>query len=213
MAVRLGVIWIGDESKRPDSLIQTWKDKHPNLEHVIFGNDYLKSRKWRNQKLIDEYLAHSDYPGVADVMRYEILLEEEFFIHPADSECLENIEELLVGRDIIAVYENEIAAPGLISPIYYAKPNYPFVRCLVENLPDSVYDEHGKYMKPWKWTGNKYMQKIYESRDWGFTPLPSYTFTPVHHTGLTYEGGGKIYARQLWGSTFKIYGTDKIEKV
>jgi hypothetical protein len=31
--------------------------------------------------------------------------------------------------------------------------------------------------------------------------LPSYAMYPVHATGLAYEGHGRVYARQLWGST------------
>jgi hypothetical protein len=31
--------------------------------------------------------------------------------------------------------------------------------------------------------------------------LPSYTFYPVHATGLRYRGHGKVFAHQLWGST------------
>lgn len=207
--MKLATIWIGDDSKRPDNLIQTWKDKHPNLEYQLYDNDYLHGREWYNQSLIDEYLEHKDYPGVADIMRYEILLEEEAFIHPADSVCLHNIEELL-DTDIVTVYENEKAAPGLISPVYYAKPGHPFVRRLVENLPSTVFNDNGEYMKPWTWTGNLYMQTMYESKDWGFKPLPSYTFTPIHHTGRKYRGKKKVYATQLWGSTFDIYGTDEM---
>ena len=33
------------------------------------------------------------------------------------------------------------------------------------------------------------------------TILPSYTFLPIHCTGLEYKQHGKIYAYQEWGST------------
>lgn len=203
--MKLGTIWIGDDSKRPDRLLQTWQDKHSELDYVIYDNKFLKSRTWKNQHLISQYWWHEDYAGVADIMRYEILLDEEVFIHPADSECLHSIMPLIKNRDILTVYENEKAAPGLISPVYYAKPNHPFVKHLVDNLPYDIFKE-SEYMKPWTWTGNLYMQKCYELKDWGFKPVPSYRFTPVHHSGLEYKGRGKIYARQFWGSTFDIYG-------
>jgi glycosyltransferase involved in cell wall biosynthesis len=37
--------------------------------------------------------------------------------------------------------------------------------------------------------------------------FPSYTFLPVHLTTLEYEGHGKIYAFQAWGSTKQSYDT------
>lgn len=203
--MRLTTIWVGDDSKRPDKWINTWKEKHPHLEHYIFNNDDLFGRTWKNQKLIDLYLERKDYPGVADVMRYEILLEEETFIHPADSICLHPIDELIEQNEIITVYENEVVREGLISPVYYAKKWHPFVQHLVDNLPDYIYDEDGNYLEPWANTGNLYMQKSYELKDWGFTPLPSWTFTPVHYTGETYTGDGKVYAKQTWGSTLNTY--------
>lgn len=211
MKNKLSTIWIGDESKRPDSLIQTWKDNHPEWEYSVHGNDTLYGRTWKNQKLIDHYLYAEDYPGVADIMRYELLLEEGQFIHPADSVCLNPVDELLENAEIIAVYENETVVPGLISPVYYAKKGHPFVRELVDNLPGHPYDENGEYVKPWILTGNTYMRKTYEKWKWGFKPLPSYTFTPVHHSGKKYRGKKKIYAKQMWGSTFQSYGTDNMK--
>ena len=39
-------IWIGDESKRPDKWLQTWKDAHPEWEYSIWGNYELKNYQW-----------------------------------------------------------------------------------------------------------------------------------------------------------------------
>lgn len=203
--MKLGTIWIGDDSKRPDKLIDSWKRLHPDWEYQLYDNDYLYGKKWVNQELLDQYLELKDYPGVADIMRYEILYNEELFLHPADSECLIAIDDLVKDRDIVTVYENEKVRPGLISPVYYAKKNHPFVGHLIEHMSTSAYDENGVYLEPWQNTGNLYMQKVYESREWGFKPLPSYTFNPVHFTGETYTGNGKIYARQMWHSTNNTY--------
>jgi cellulose synthase/poly-beta-1,6-N-acetylglucosamine synthase-like glycosyltransferase len=37
------------------------------------------------------------------------------------------------------------------------------------------------------------------------TVFPSYSFLPMHYTGIEYKGHGKIYAYQEWGSTKKNY--------
>jgi hypothetical protein len=47
---KLHVIWVGDESKRPDHWIQTWRDKHPTWEFRLWGNteyDGVPGTRWR----------------------------------------------------------------------------------------------------------------------------------------------------------------------
>jgi mannosyltransferase OCH1-like enzyme len=34
-------IWVGDQSKRPDKLIQTWIDKNPSWQHKLWTDDNL----------------------------------------------------------------------------------------------------------------------------------------------------------------------------
>lgn len=200
-------IWIGDDSKRPDHLLQSWKDKHPDWEYRLWRNKDLYGRKWKNQSLIDVYLREKRYPGVADVMRYEILYENGGFLHPADSLCLHNIEPLLKGsHDALAVYEQEDVRPGLVSPLYGCSKGNPFAKALIDNLPaipPKAFNRRPLISKaPWQVTGNAYMRRMIAKENYpGLLILPSYRFNPIHHTGLTYEGKGKVYAVQQWGST------------
>jgi hypothetical protein len=114
--------------------------------------------------------------------------------------CLHNIEELLIDPyDSFAVYENEIAAPGLISPLYGCIPGAAFAKCLIDNLPDQIPSPE---WLPWQVTGNRYMQKMVKSCDVSRLKIfPSHVFTPIHWTGLRYNGSGKVYSVQQWGST------------
>lgn len=204
----LFTIWIGDETKEPVDLIESWKQKHPNWEHRVYRNKDLYGRKWKNQRLIDVYLKEGRYAGVADVMRYELLYEHGGFCHPADSECLHNIEPLLDKNfDAFGVYENEKVRPGLVSPLYACTPKHRFAGFLVNNLPTippRAKRPTGKLISkaPWQVTGNAYMKRmIAEHRDLSLYIWPSYRFNPIHHTGETYTGRGKVYACQQWGTT------------
>lgn len=199
----LFVIWIGDESKRPDHWIDTWKSKHPDWEHRIYGNETLYGRTWKNQELIDCYISSNDWPGVHDIMRYELLEEHGGFCHPADSECLYNVEELLDDHTAYGVYENEIARPGLVSPLYACVPGHPFVKLLNNNLPKHPgLNRKGDFLPPWKVTGNLYMKKMIEKYpDPTLKLWPSYRFIPIHFTGETYKGDEKVYAVAKFGST------------
>jgi len=202
---KLHTIWIGDDKKRPDHLLETWQELHPEWEYKIWNNDDLYGRTWKNQKLIDVYLDEKRYAGVADVMRYEILYEEGGFVHPADSKCLHNIEPLLSPKyDAYGVYENEKVRPGLVSPLYACTKGNKFAKALVDNLPHIPPRAPGRAISkaPWQVTGNDYMRRMIKKENYkGLLIWPSYRFTPVHYTGETYKGRGKVYAVQQWSTT------------
>ena len=194
---KLHVIWIGDETKTPWHNIKTWQDKH-DWPFKLWGNHELQTYKWQRQDIIDEYMRYKNYPAVADVMRYQILLDEGGFVAPADSVCLHNIEELL-NTPAIAVYENEKVRPGLISPLYASTPGHPLPKALLDRM--TMKYKGNRPRRPVFVTGNYFMQEVVESQDWNLTVLPSYTFTPIHFTGETYQGSDKVYALQTWGDT------------
>lgn len=204
------VIWIGP-NPAPMNWIKTWQEKHPSWDFRIVGNDELYGRTWRNQSLIDVYLKENRYPGVADVMRYELMYEEGAFVAPADSICLHPVDELLTDCDALAVYENEKVRPGLVSPLYACTPHNAFAKVLVDNLPDTPpLAKNGTTERPskapWLVTGNLFMQQmIAKHKTPGLKIVPSYTFNPIHHTGETYKGTGKVYAKQMWGTTHNTY--------
>lgn len=201
-------IWIGDESKAPRYNFDTWREKHPDWDYRVYGNETLYGRKWKNQGIVDQYLKEKRYPGVADVMRYELLLEHGGFCHPADAECLHNVEELLdPNYDAYAVYENEQVRPGLTSPLYACSAGNEFCKALVDNLPAvpphaarGTPDRPSK--APWQVTGNAYMRTMIARMNYPKLLIwPSYRFIPIHHTGVRYEGNEKVYAVQQFGST------------
>jgi len=191
-------LWVGPKPA-PMEWINTWREKHPDWEHILWDNDKVFGRKWRNQRLIDEYKKQECWHGVADVARYEILYEMGG-LHPgADTICKHNTEELWAdGFELYAVYENEEVRPGLITPLYASVPGHWFVDELIKGL------EKKEATEPWLTTGNKYMQEMVA----GYMPpmmiLPSYRFNPRHYTGVTYQGTGKVYAEQQWGTTHEL---------
>lgn len=199
----LFTIWIGDESKCPHDLLQTWKDKHPDWNYQVFGNETLYGRIWYNQSLIDVYLKEKRYPGVADVMRYELLHEHGGFCYPADSKCLHNIDELFDSKnDAYCVYENEKVRPGLVSPLYACTKGNAFAQYLIDHLPTIPPKVNGVSRAPWQVTGNKFMRDSIASMNYSRLKIwESFRFNPIHHTGETYKGNEKVYGVQQWGAT------------
>ena len=193
-------IWVGPKPA-PMKWIDTWKEKHPDWEYILWDNDKVFSRTWINQKHVDFYREKEIWHGLADVIRYEILYEYGGFLHAADSECLRPVDELIDDHDAWGVYENEKVRPGLISPLYACRKGNGFAWKLIQGL--KAKKEVGE---PWMTTGNLYMKEMVEkANDPKVKIFPSYYFSPKHYTGEEYKGDFKPYARQFWGSTKGAY--------
>lgn len=195
----LGHIWIGTRAA-PTELLETWRKFHPDWEYRLYDNDYLFSRKWRNQSLIAEYYRVGRFSGVSDLMRYEILYEEGGFIPEADSVCLRATDELWQNEHLYAVYENEQEVPGYISPFLASVPGHSYLNKVIRNLgrlwtPETL-------RTPWKCVGNAYLAKRLARRTpHDYTVFPSHYFIPTFRTGQKYQGSGPVFCEQLYGST------------
>jgi hypothetical protein len=196
-------IWVGDEAKRPDNCIQTWRDAHPGWEFRIWGNQELTTRAWVNHVHIEAMLPR-ELNGVADMMRWEILHEHGGVVFDADSICLRALDDELLDCEAFACWENEIVRPGLIAAGYFGcQPGNTFVRAIIDDIaasPSVVED------MAWKTVGPQRLTDCY--RKFAYSPLaiyPSHYFIPKHFTGQEYQGKGPVYAHQLWGSTLQAY--------
>lgn len=196
-------IWVGDETRRPDNCIQTWRDAHPGWEFRLWGNAELEGRDWINAHHMTQ-MAPRELNGVADMMRWEILLEHGGLVFDADSICLRPLDDTMLDCDAFACWESEIARPGLIAAGYFGcTAGNAFVKRIVEDIaasPSVIGD------MAWKTVGPQRLTDCY--RKFVYTPLriyPSHMFIPRHFTGVTYGGSDPVYAHQLWGSTLRIY--------
>lgn len=196
-------IWVGDETRRPDNCIRTWQEAHPDWELRLWGNAELEGRNWINARHMAE-MAPRELNGVADLMRWEILLEHGGLVFDADSVCLRPLDEDLLDCEAFACWESEIARPGLIAAGYFGcTASNAFVKQIVEDIaasPSVIGD------MAWKTVGPQRLTDCY--RKFAYTPLricPSHMFIPRHFTGVTYEGRDPVYAHQLWGSTLHSY--------
>ncbi len=156
---------------------------------------------WRDDKLC----------GVADLMRWEILLDEGGIAIDADSLCLKPLESYFFDCNFIACYENEIAKPGIISNgLVGASKDNSVIKHIVEkiNKENNIarkfiwYRLKTKKQPAWKTVGPIALTNaIMETGDLNANIFPSHFFLPNHYSGSSYTGGGPIYCDQLWGST------------
>jgi mannosyltransferase OCH1-like enzyme len=212
---RMVHIWIGPYEP-PLDWMNTWKEKHPDWEYMVFTDEMLKSRKWHNQHLIDEYYRRGTWAGVADLIRYELLYEGGGFLPPADAVCLHNTDELFTSPPdhAYSVYENDRdkhLAPNYISPIMACNAGNTFVKLLIDTLHKLPANQ--LQPAPWKSTGNAWLSKFVPNKEQHKLIIwPSHYLIPKHYSirSTPYKGDDKIYAEQMWGSTKRRYKKIKL---
>lgn len=193
------IVWVGDQSKRPDRWINSWRHKNPGWTVRVWGNSELTSLEWINHKHISEMLNRQAWEGVADMMRWEILDKHGGFAVDADSLCVRTLENWLFEPQIFAGWENELRRPGLIANGYvYARPGNPLVREIISDIYDLEHVPGPAYLMvgPYRLTDTFRRMKYTD-----LTIYPSHYFIPTHHTGLKYQGSGPVFAQQMWSNT------------
>ena len=205
----MGQIWIGPYP-RPKDWMQTWQDAHPDWTYRVYDNDYLLNRRFRNQALINAYFRQGLFAGVADLMRYEILLDEGGFIAAADSLCLHPVDAIITEARAYAVYEYPVRPTTLISPFLASEPGNPVIARVVKRLSRN---QPKDLRAPWRSTGNGFLRGFFRKNPdllEQVTIFPGHYFNPEHYHGETYSGPDRIYARQLWGTTRNTYPHSKL---
>ena len=201
--------WVGPKPP-PLKWMKIWKEKNPGWLYRLWTEKDILSNTWVNQKHITHYYKNKIWHGVADVCRYEILYHHGGFMPGADSICKLPIDDLFTTEyDSYGCYENEKVRPGLISPLMACVKGSKFALELIDGL-----HELKSVGEPWRTTGNLFMQKMHKKTKANVKIYPSHVMNPVHYTGETYKGNGKIYALQMWGSTIDGYseGVESEEK-
>lgn len=199
---KLSHIWIGPKPA-PLKWMHTWRDKHPDWEYSIFTDEMLKSRRWKNQHLIEEYYNRKAWCGVSDLIRYELLYENGGFIAEADMICLEETTELFTSPPdhAYSCFEHEEGRPNFIQPIFACNPGNEFVKMLIDTLhplrPDQLHHQ------PFRSTGNEFLSRFVPSWRHKLTIWPSHWFIPQFYAygAPRYNGPDKVYADHMWGST------------
>ena len=207
---KLHFIWVGDEAKRPDNCIETWRRLNPGWEIKIWGNASLREREWINAAHMME-MAGRELNGVADMMRWEILYSEGGIVLDADSICVRSLDDDLLDCEAFACWENEMVRPGLIAAGYFGcSAENAFVGQIITDIKKeaSVIDRMA-----WETVGPQRLTEAYRNyRYHGLKILPSHYFIPEHFSGVAYKGDGPVYAHQLWGSTRGSYDQLHLEK-
>ncbi len=194
-------VWVGEKSA-PEKWMQTWKDKHPDWIFMRWDNESIKNYPFINKNQIDSCMERGLYHGVSDIMGYQILYDYGGFIAPADSICLNAIDELMdIKEDCFTCYENERKMKSLVS-LHLAS----IKGCnLMKEATEELKSRRKIIKEPWISTGNLFLTKLIKRLNYLIKIYPSHYFIPIHYTGIKYDGSDKAYAEHMWGTTKNLY--------
>lgn len=205
-------IWLGDQSKRPSRLMQTWVDKNPTWEYKLWTEFEVEQLNLRCKKQFDQdvHLA-----GKADILRYELLYNFGGFFIDADSECIRPLEDFLCENITFAGYEHKSGVDymnglGLIANGYLGSvPNNLLLGLMIQHISTIP---NVNIRMPWEVTGPKLLTEFINRTRLPFTIYPSHYFIPVHYTDIVnktdgYNGDDYVFSKQYWGTTL---GYDKV---
>ena len=189
-------IWLGNQSKRPYDLINTWKTKNPTWQHVVWTEENMPK-----SVVEDKFDLCPSYPGKADILRYQLLYMYGGFFVDADSECIRLLDDDLLDCQAFCCWENEYVRTGLMSNGYLAsEEGNPFFKILLDKI--ATLDMNYPPLHTWWHTGPRLLtETVKEYKYNGMYVYPSHYFIPKHYMGIEYKGNGRVYAKQYWGST------------
>lgn len=198
-------IWIGPKPA-PTNHMDTWKNKNTGFEYIRWNEDELISRNMtiECQKRVDEM---AEINGKADIIRWEILYKYGGVFLDADSICVEPIDDVLMNCKYFAGWEHEQMRKGLIATGTMGfPPKHPLVKDAINWIKANTVNVTKTGLRAWQTVGPGLLTRMYNAGNYtDMTIFPSYTFLPIHCTGAEYNGHGKIYAYQEWGSTKQNY--------
>jgi hypothetical protein len=203
-------LWIGDQSKRPQRLMDTWRTMNPTWNYILWTEEEIARRgvAFECQDKINDIL---EINGKADIMRWEILYQFGGVFLDADSISIEPLDEdLFLTRASrgFSIYENEVVRKGLVCCGAMGFPaGHPLLRELMDAIKQTELRPQFCNLKAWCTVACVPLTRILDSGRYpDFTVFPSHMFVPHHFTGAKYRGHKKIFGHQVWGSTYQNYG-------
>jgi mannosyltransferase OCH1-like enzyme len=189
-------IWLGSASLpiEHQRWMDGWQETHPLWSHRVWRDADVPAL--RNQVCFD---AARSWAQKADILRYEILLQQGGVYLDTDVECCKSIEPLLEGATAVIGREDSIL---LGNSVMAATPGHPWVQGLVDGLAQSV-AEHRLTMDQ---TGPAYLTRVSEGRS-DVRVLPPATFYPFPSTGPVPQPGQETppdtYAVHHWAKSWR----------
>lgn len=199
-------IWVGDQSKRPQELMDTWKIT--GWEYRLWTEAEIAPLLLKNAHHYDFYMKHGVWHGASDIVRVELLERFGGVYIDADTRKLKDITDTSFMQSgffaVQANHPNGVSYPTRIANgIMGSVPNHPIVKKYREEMGKAT-----KITPPWSTIGGTLLTDIiYRYRTKDTTILEPHTFYPFDSKGRASKTKGESYGQHLWGTTHDMYGS------
>ena len=200
-------IWIG-QKPRPTALLDTCKNLNPTWEYRLWTEDNLP-KDFINKAHIEQIAKYqTNYPEASqsNIMRYELLYRYGGFFVDADSEFINPLDDFLTENDSFTCYSSETYRGDSLANGYLActKRN-ELMKILIQEIKNKAsVIKQLSYIE----TGPVFLTKMVKKHKYNKLKIyPSYYFIPRFYSpdSQYYQGPGKVYCIQHWGSTHEPY--------
>lgn len=199
--------WVGP-NPMPQDWMQTWKNKHPSWEFILWDNNRVRDYPFVNKDKIDDLIERGLYHGAADIIRYEALYNYGGFAAEADAVCVNPIDELMdIKEDCFTSWVQEKKGKSIMTNLLSLFLGASKGCRLMNEAILGLRMRTKKIKEPWLSTGNLFFTQLVNNLSYPIKIYPSYYFSPTHYNGKRYEGTDKIYSEHYWGTTNKLYKT------
>jgi hypothetical protein len=188
---KIHVVWVGDEAKRPDTMIQTWRNLNPEWDVRVWGNREYYEKAWVNKRHMDAlWSGPRAFSSVAEMMRWEVLHEYGGLAVSARSACIRPLQDWLFDAPMVASSDDESVARGLLAPSpVYSEPEHPLVAQLIKDIGEGPPDCSPSVMRT-------RLNDAYNRDPAAYTLkiLPSITFVPMEDRDAGVHVAGQTFA-------------------
>jgi mannosyltransferase OCH1-like enzyme len=206
-------IWIGDKKSMPNVLMDTWKNNYHDWEYCLWTEREIKDLHLVNKR---QYELAGTYAGKADIARYEILYKYGGFFIDADSLSIKKIDDEIMNKSALCVYESEKYRGDLLANGYYGTSPRHIINYKMIIHISNLSDEDVAKGAPWKMTGplpftevvkdivdvkiiesRKFMPIHFEDEKYSNKSLEHITKEKIEEIRKEYKNE---YSYQFWGS-------------
>jgi mannosyltransferase OCH1-like enzyme len=151
-----------------------WQRLHPDWEYRLWGGDDLPPLRNRDLYDVADYLfGDLAHQFRSDLVRYELLDQFGGVWVDTDFECLKPLDSLLEGVECFAAW---VTTEWLNNALIGAEAGHPFIRRLIDGLPDSIARNPGK--APRVVSGPQYLTHQWRKDGAGVTTFDRSRFYP-----------------------------------
>lgn len=202
---RLHQIWLGP-APVPARWAARWQRRHKRWAYRLWREaDIEPMLPDALRPAWSHFIATSRWHGAADVARVAILLRDGGVYIDIDSEPVRALDRapFMLGSFFAGLEIGTPDAPVRVTNgVIGAEPGHPILVAYARLIAEAAVIE-----PPWKTVGGTFLtEAVLADRDLeGVAILPIRTFYPEDKNGVEAPGRDRIYARQYWATTHRLY--------